>query len=137
MEIAKLTFVVVLLQGAFSSSLETSNTSNVTCQFETNGICLPEGYSKHKSPEPQINVGVKFQIEKITEINDEHSTIGVLVYLEIEWKDERLKQANYSGNETILDNYWSEELLWLPDIFVYKMKEVLTPEILIPFQSAF
>ena len=136
MEIAKLTLVVVLLQGAFSSSLETTNT-NVTCLFETNGICLPQGYNKHKSPEPPINVGVQFQVEKITEINDEHSTIGVLVYLEIEWKDERLKQANYSGNETILDNYWSEELLWLPDIFVYKMKEVLTPEILIPFQSAF
>ena len=135
-------FSLMLLKEVQSNSIsnETYNKKD-SCVHVTRGICLPHGYDKSQSPKLPISIKTELEVTKITDINDRLSTIQILMYLTIDWVDDRITytQTNFSdtsnnwGKEIQLDSYWTQHL-WFPDLFVYRMKHLKTPAFLQPYQ---
>ena len=115
------------------------NLTKTDCDIVTEGFCIPKLYNKHQQPNPleTTNVQVKFTVEQITAVDDHDFTIDLTTFLSFYWRDDRLK---YIGpNETKppdipLSNKWVENI-WLPDIFVKKMKAMKKPRLLQEFGS--
>ena len=129
----------IIVAGNLSVNQLTEN----DCAIYEEGFCQPKKYNKNHRPnssEPTV-VHVKFVVEQITSVNDEKFTISLCIKLSLFWKDNRLK---YIGNDSYkevvskgrssLGMEWTDKL-WLPDIYVLKLKSIRKPKITHEFGS--
>ena len=121
------------------------NLTRNDCAIVTEGYCLPKNYNKLQRPNSSeaTNVQVKFTVEQITSVNDDDFTISLAIFLSLYWKEDRL---TYIGNDSDIDRYlsyrssiplgleWANQL-WLPDVYVRKMRSIRKPQILQEFGS--
>ena len=137
------TSFVLILRYFYFTTLATGSTFG-ECSY--NGVCLPVSYNKHEIPQRPTHVEVVIDILQVTEVNDELSTINILMYLMFWWKDKRLVLRNdtkhwesksgyfYGSGWRHLDAEWFHKL-WFPDIFVYEIKGVDFQKYLVPYQG--
>ena len=134
----------IFILSAFHFTTQSSGNTSDECSF--NGVCLPVGYNNHEIPQRPTNVEVVIDILQVTEVNDELSTINILMYLMFWWKDNRLVLRNdtnrwesksgyfYGSGWRHLNAEWFHKL-WFPDIFVYEIKRVDFQKYLVPYQG--
>ena len=102
-----------------------------------NNFCLPGNYTKSVSPfngrEP-TEVAIDFEILQILEIDDVRFTISILMYLGGSWVDPRIISLDQvdPAEKIPIDIGFADDL-WLPDIYIYDMKEITIPKYYIPF----
>ena len=123
-----------------------ANDSNVglpTCQLHNDTICLPQSYDKYRHPRDQIDIKTRIDITKVTDVNDERYSVEFLMYMNVWWEDDRIVCRDVSESETdflgnkysvLLKNSWMDHI-WLPDLYVYNMKDLKTSTLLQPLQS--
>lgn len=124
-----------------ASANATEDKNETECQIETNGVCMPKGYTKNKIPKIPIKVNVTLLIEQITEVDDDHGTVDLLAYIYLYWKEERLVLNKSDsddpiewGNYISLNLEWMEKL-WFPDLYIYRMAELKIPEVIEPYKG--
>ena len=137
-------FICVLVQSVLVDA--GNSCQNVTLNSSdtvTEGLFIPKNYNKKERPNSSetTNVQVKFTLQQITSINDQDFTISLDMFLSLYWKDPRLK---YVGDDLNIQTHtnrssymrlskeWAEKL-WLPDIYVRKMKYIKEPKLLQEF----
>ena len=106
------------------------------CSIYTNGVCLPKGYNKHMRPSEKTAMTVKISVrlEQILAINDVMSEIDFVTILGISWKEHRFLYSNdtetrQQSTSIPLNNHWVD-YMWTPDLYIYQMRAVSTPELL-------
>ena len=105
-----------------------------TCENGTliaGNICIPYGYMKGEAPAKPTIIQTKFEIDNIREVNDKEMRITVEFYLELVWKDNRIK-TKLLVNETMVLNNKMIESIWKPDLWIknlhdFKIHNVLEP----------
>ena len=112
--------------------------ANITANCSSNGICFPRDCNKYRLPSKLMNINVTIKLVQVTEIDDNLGTIDIQAYLTFEWIDNRLTLRNeaFENMENTHDDWshsreiyeeWAEKL-WTPNIFIYELKEITTPE---------
>ena len=93
-------------------------------------VCLPDDYNKFDFPEKDeaIQIGVDFSLNDIIKISDHDQSITVSVFLNLEWPETRLTllpefSKDSTGYKMIPVELALVKNLWLPNIFIYNMKE--------------
>ena len=123
---------------AIGGELRHNQEANITANCSSNGICFPRDYNKYRLPSELININVTIKLVQVTEIDDILGTIDIQAYLTFEWIDNRLTLRNeaFENMENTNDDWshsreiyeeWAEKL-WTPNIFIYELKEITTPE---------
>ena len=103
----------------------------------SNSFCLPLDYNKLSAPfkesEP-MNIEVTLDGVHILEFDDIRFTVTILLDLSIEWVDSRIiGPASIDPEEHISTDLGFANHLWLPDIYIYNMKENIMSTFNIPF----
>ena len=105
------------------------------CSIYTNGVCLPKGYNKHMLPsENTMTVNISVRLEQILAIYDDMSEIDFVIILGISWKEHRFSYSNdtdtrQQSTSIPLNIHWVD-YMWTPDLYIYQMRAVSTPELL-------
>ena len=89
------------------------------------GFCLPLGYQKLESPNPNgtVDVDITVEILDILSVNDKEFSITMSMYFTVMWQESRI-----TTNNTIIPGAWypvSLEFLqnvWIPNVFIYNLK---------------
>jgi hypothetical protein len=94
-------------------------------------ICIPYGYMKGEAPEKPTIIKTNFEIDNIRKINDKEMRITVEFYLELVWKDNRIKTKLLEDEVMVLNNKVIETI-WKPDLWIknlhdFKIHNVLEP----------
>jgi hypothetical protein len=76
---------------------------------------------------------VKAGLEHVDEI-DPRFTVSILMYLNVIWEDSRIQgPAQDDPTQMIPIDFGFVDSIWLPDIYIYDMKEILLSKFNIPF----
>merc|ERR1711953_214184 len=95
-------------------------------------VCLPQKYSKFKLPAESNNkIGIRFDLEEISKVDDWGSSITFSMYFNVEWNEPRLILGPQFGSKNELKPVSSGYLdkVWLPNIFVYNLKSYKVTEV--------
>ena len=99
---------------------------------------MPEDYNKYIEPKSPMTVNVSIKIEQVVSVDDSKSEIDFVGYLAFFWKEDRLMYTRdshqWNGQWIPLNMYWKERL-WVPDVFIYRMKSMKRAAVLQPFMS--
>jgi len=112
--------------------LENKNTQK--CSY---AYCLPIDYKKMDAPfkesEP-LQIEIKIDLLQILEIDEVKFTVTLSINILIIWEDFRITgpTANDPTEQIPIDIRFVDSL-WLPDIYIYDMKEILPTKFNIPF----
>jgi len=95
--------------------------------------CLDPYYDKMALPpnDGPIQVHTSFELRDVINIDDEKFTITFSMYFGVRWKEPRLKNFD----NTTIPNWLAIDLdfvnnLWLPNVFIYDLKEFKTIHVL-------
>ena len=107
---------------------------NYKCAEE---ICFPADYSKQVAPineNGNMEVLISFEIWHILDFDDVRFTISVLMYLGVTWNEPRIIATTPHDPDMLKPiDIGFVDSMWLPDIYIYDMKEIITPKFNIPF----
>ena len=108
--------------------------SNYKCAEE---ICFPADYSKQVAPileNGNMEVLINFEIWQILEFDDVRFTISLLMYLGVTWNEPRIIASTPDDPDMLIPiDIGFVKSMWLPDIYIYDMKEIKIPKFNIPF----
>jgi len=99
--------------------------------------CLPIDYQKLEAPikasEP-LKIETKIDLLQILEIDEVKFTVTLSINIVISWEDFRITgpTPNDPADQFPIDIRFIDSL-WLPDIYIYDMKEILPIKFNIPF----
>ena len=112
----------------FVTLLVTANTIADQC---VGLVCIPENYSKIVLPfQNQTNdIQVDFDMVRILKVNDHEYTITLLLILNMEWIEPRLKPVSRDkrrvfNNVSLID--LPKDLLWMPDTYFADFHSIKT-----------
>ena len=134
--LSTLFFKTAMVDASLNGDLRLNQEANISTDCSSNGICLPKDYDKHSLPSKPVKINVTIKIVQVTEIDDVLGTMDIQAYLTFKWIDNRLSLHNESSKmkNTIdpslgreIHEEWAEKL-WSPNIFIYDLKEIITPE---------
>ena len=92
-------------------------------------VCIPENYSKTVLPfQNQTNdIQVDFEMVRILKVNDHEYTITLLLLLNMQWKEPRLKPAP-KYKRRVFNNisliHLPKDLLWMPDTYFHDFHSI-------------
>jgi len=100
-------------------------------QICSEAFCLPIDYNKLQAPfkelEP-LDIAVQIGGIECLEIDDVRSTVNLIMTLFVVWNDLRITvPSEHPASWVTLDSKFAESL-WLPDIYIYDMKEIVVPK---------
>ena len=130
-----------------------SSQANLVTPIEQNKICsldycIPPGYQKGVLPptttgngKKPLQISMEYDVSQITTIDDDNNFMTLAMYMSASWQDPRLE---FVGNESkpiqerlqVVDARLKEKL-WLPDLFIYNLKEVYSNSLHDKFESRF
>ena len=110
----------------FVTLLVTTNTIADQC---IGLVCIPENYSKTVLPfQNQTNdIQVDFEMVRILKVSDHDYTITLLLILNMQWVEPRLKQISkdtkrFFNNISVIE--LPKDLLWMPDTYIYDFHSI-------------
>jgi hypothetical protein len=111
--------------------------SNQTYQKCAENYCLPNDYNKLAVPfkeSGQMEISINFEILQILEIDDIQFTVSMLMYLGVTWEDHRISGPTPEDSNLMVPiNIKFADDLWLPDIYIYDLKQTAVQKFYIPF----
>jgi hypothetical protein len=123
-------FVVKTASGEVNKGKE----SIETC---ANVFCLPKEYDKLVAPFTEsgtLDIAFEFEISQILAFDDIKFTVSILMYLNIIWEDFRIHgPVQEDPKEMTPIDFGFVDSLWLPDVYIYDLKEILLSKFNIPF----
>ena len=101
--------------------------------------CVPKGYDKHIEPfdeKGHIDINVDFDILQIVEVNDVKFSIKIVLYIALTWVDQRIiGLVDHGPTASIPVDLDFAKLIWLPDTYIYDMKESNIPKFYRPYEG--
>ena len=98
-------------------------------------ICLPENYDRFEFPysDRPVEVRVDLDVLQILKVNDQDFTVTFSMYFGVRWEEPRLLiPLNRSSGYIAIDVSFFENL-WVPDIYIYHLKEIRSYKIFTDF----
>ena len=111
--------------------------TNQTGQRCSENYCLPTDYNKLVAPFKEsgpMEISINFEILQILEIDDVRFTVSMLMNLGVTWEDHRISGPTQEDPNLKfpIDIGFANEL-WLPDVYIYDLKQIDIPKFYIPF----
>ena len=108
-----------------------------TSQKCSYAYCLPFGYNKMEAPfkdlEP-LEIDIQVDVLQIHEIDDIAFTVSLSLNLIVSWRDFRITGPTPDDPQEIIPiDVRFVQNLWLPDFYIYDMKEIVPKKFNIPF----
>lgn len=99
--------------------------------------CLPNDYNKLAAPFKEsgtLDVQLELDISQILEFDDIGYTVSILLYVSMVWEDPRIIGPTPDDPTKMfpIDNGFASSI-WLPDIYIYDVKEIILSKFNIPF----
>ncbi len=130
-----LTIFLLQMESIFvNADKEKETESFQKCSYD---YCLPTEYNKMEAPfiefEP-LEIEIEIDVLQIHEIDDITFTICLSLNLNVIWQDFRIIGTSSDDPTAVIpiDSRFVESL-WLPDLYIYNMKEILPKKFNIPF----
>ena len=102
-------------------------------------FCVPENYDKYKEPfdkNGHMDISVDFDILQIVEVDDVMFSIKFVMDIALTWVDQRIVAlANHDPTAWIPVDLDFASNIWLPDSYIYEMKESNIPKYYKPFEG--
>ena len=115
--------------GAFMLSFLLLVTTNTIADQCIGLVCIPENYSNTVLPfQNQTNdIQVDFEMVRILKVSDHEYTITLLLILNMQWIEPRLKQISkdkrrFFNNISVIE--LPKDLLWMPDTYIYDFHSI-------------
>ena len=129
-------FIIFLLQSGASQDLKEGADDNLKC---IDNFCVPMNYSKYLGPFDEnghIDILVDFDISQVVQIHDVKFTIKLLMHIGLTWVDPRIigPESNNMTSWIPVDNEFTN-YIWLPDLYIYNLKEIEFPKYYKPFSG--
>ena len=103
----------------------------------SNVFCLPKDYDKLAAPFTEsgiLDIAFELEISQILAFDDIRFTVSILMYLNVIWEDSRIQgPALEDPTQMIPIDFGFVDSLWLPDVYIYDMKEIVLSKFNIPF----
>ena len=104
----------------------------------SNELCIPKKYDKNKSPTKPIKVFVRMDLVQISEVDDSHGTVDIVVNVVLRWNDDRLivKNSTEVSSEKMgyslaprwqgieLNQKWMNKI-WIPRARIWSMLNLI------------
>ena len=98
-----------------------------------NIFCIPADYDKVSRPSKGVvEIDLRIDVVETTAFDDKEFTATIMMYLRTAWNEPRVKSN--SSMKIPMDSSIMK-LLWLPDLYIYNMKEFKTERILTDFSG--
>jgi len=127
------TLIIIIVKNA-SGEENKGKTGNEAC---SNVFCLPKNYDKLAAPFTEsgiLDIAFELEISQILAFDDIRFTASILMYLNVIWEDSRIQgPAQEDPEQMIPIDFGFVDSLWLPDVYIYDMKEILLSKFNIPF----
>lgn len=130
--------LILLFQAGSCQYIEEDGRGDLKCIEK---FCVPENYKKHIGPFKEtghMEILVDFDIAQVVEINDVKFSIKVLMYIGLTWVDHRfIGPGDSDMNSWIPVDADFTNHIWLPDLYIYDLKEIVFPKYYKPFSGRF
>ena len=103
--------------------------------------CLPIGYDKLEVPfndKGAVDVSVDLDVLQIMEIDDIKFTVTFSMYFGVRWQEPRIVGPDPPpDNPYVPIDIGFVKNLWVPDVYIYHLKQIEVLSIFIPFSGDF
>jgi hypothetical protein len=134
MVLTQVILILVSVNSIFQCYAELTTNDEQKCEGH---VCLPSNYSRLIGPynvSSSIDIKIDVRILQILEVNDKLFTVSFTMYFGVVWQDHRiLSQHTDNPDERVLMNLHFMDHLWVPDVYFYNLKSILTQNIISEF----
>lgn len=126
--------ILLLLLFKLKISFATENDGRKKCSYD---YCLPIDYNKLEAPFKgmgPLEVEVTLEVLQILEVDETRFTVSLLMDLHVSWEEFRITGPTPDDpSRLLLIDIRFVQSLWLPDIYIYNMKEIVPSKFNIPY----